>query len=67
MGVVRVLGFTTLTCGCLVGRYRELGTNREVAYVEQKGKSCDSHGHRQNHTVIADSVAPMLLTVRHAS
>ena len=51
MSLVRLLGFTTLTCGCVVGRYRELATSREVSYVEEKGKGCSSHGHRRNHTV----------------
>ena len=37
MSLVRLLGFTTLQCGCLVGRYREVATNREVAYIEEKG------------------------------
>ena len=36
-GFVRLLGFTTLGCGCIVGRYRELATNRDVNYVEEKG------------------------------
>ena len=51
MSLVRLLGFRTLTCGCVIGRYRELATNREVTYVEEKGGGCDSHGHRRNHTV----------------
>ena len=55
MSVVRLLGFTTLTCGCVVGRYRELATSREVTYVEEKGKGCASHGHRRNHVVSAAS------------
>jgi hypothetical protein len=41
----------TLGCGCVVGRYREVATSREVAYVEEKGKTCGSHDHRRNHTV----------------
>ena len=53
MSLVRLLGFQTMSCGCVVGRYRELATNREVAYVEEKGQTCDSHGHRRNHTVQA--------------
>jgi hypothetical protein len=57
MSVVRLLGFTTLGCGCVVGRYREVATSREVAYVEEKGQSCGSHGHRRNHTVTADGLA----------
>lgn len=58
MSLVRLLGFTTLSCGCVVGRYRELATSREVAYVEEKGKACGSHGHRRNHTVAADRLTP---------
>ena len=54
MSLVRLLGFTTLACGCVVGRYRELATSREVTYVEEKGESCGSHGHRRNHTIAAD-------------
>jgi hypothetical protein len=63
--LVRLLGFTTLGCGCLVGKYREVATNREVAYVEEKGKSCGSHGHRRNHTISTDrlaSVSPIAMT-----
>ena len=57
MSLVRLLGFTTLTCGCVVGRYREVATSREVTYVEEKGKSCSSHGHRRNHTIMAERTA----------
>ena len=45
MSLVRLLGFTTLTCGCVVGHYRE------VAYVEEKGAACSAHAHRRNHTL----------------
>jgi hypothetical protein len=51
MSLVRLLGFTTLDCGCVIGRYRELATNREVSYVEEKGQRCDAHAHRRNHTL----------------
>ena len=51
MSLVRLLGYTTLACGCVVGRYREVASSRELAYVEEKGQSCGSHGHRRNHTV----------------
>jgi len=54
MSLVRLLGFNTLGCGCVVGRYREVATSREVAYVEEKGDSCHSHGHRRNHTVAGE-------------
>jgi hypothetical protein len=67
MSLVRLLGFTTLGCGCVVGRYRELATSREVTYVEEKGKSCGSHAHRRNHTVSTDRVAtaaPIALTTK---
>jgi hypothetical protein len=37
----------------VVARYRELATNREVSYVEEKGQTCDAHGHRRNHTIQA--------------
>ena len=57
MSLVRLLGFTTLACGCVVGKYREVATSREVAYVEEKGQTCGSHGHRRNHTVVTDRVA----------
>jgi hypothetical protein len=59
MSLVRLLGFRTLTCGCVVGRYRELATSREVSYVEEKGMSCDVHVHRRNHT-IPERLAPSL-------
>ena len=57
MSLVRLLGFTTLACGCVVGKYREVATKREVDYVEEKGKSCGSHGHRRNHTIAIDRLA----------
>jgi hypothetical protein len=57
MSLVRLLGFTTLACGCIVGRYREVATSREVVYVEEKGKGCSSHGHRRNHTVTTSRLA----------
>jgi hypothetical protein len=51
MSLVRLLGFATLRCGCVIGRYREVATNREVGYVEEKGQSCPHHAHRRNHTI----------------
>jgi hypothetical protein len=57
MSLVRLLGFTTLACGCVVGRYREVATSREVTYIEEKGKSCGSHAHRRNHTIAAEHLA----------
>lgn len=62
MSLVRLLGFQTLTCGCVVGRYRELATSRELSYVEEKGTDCDVHVHRRNHT-IPDRAAPSFTSV----
>ena len=42
MSLVRLLGFRTLTCGCVIGRYREVATSREVTYVEEKGPAATS-------------------------
>lgn len=49
--LVRLLGFTTLSCGCLTGRYREIATQREITYVEEKGAACGHLSHRRNHTL----------------
>ena len=57
MSLVRFLGYTTLACGCVVGRYREVASSREVTYIEEKGVSCGSHGHRRNHTVATERLA----------
>ena len=54
MSVVRILGFSKLLCGCVVGRYRDIASTREVTYVEEKGIDCESHAHRRNHTVSAE-------------
>jgi hypothetical protein len=66
MSLVRLLGFTTLACGCVVGRYREVATSREIAYVEEKGKACARHSHRRNHTVASDraTVASFVLATK---
>ena len=54
--LVRLLGFSTLNCGCLTGTYREVATNRELVYVEEKGHTCAEHGHRRNHAIAAGDV-----------
>ena len=51
MSLVRLLGFTTLGCGCVTGHYREVATNREITYVEAKGAGCEHAAHRRNHTL----------------
>jgi hypothetical protein len=57
MSLVRLLGFTTLTCGCVSGQYRELATSRDVTYIEEKGTLCTHGGHQRNQPVSADRVA----------
>jgi hypothetical protein len=64
MSLVRLLGFTTLACGCVTGHYREIATNREVTYVEEKGPSCEHQAHRRNHTLSAARVALSALTAK---
>lgn len=56
MSLVRLLGFKTLTCGCVIGQYREQATSRELTYVEEKGQACTHHGHRRNHTVVSETI-----------
>jgi hypothetical protein len=58
MSFVRLLGISTLTCGCVIGRYREIGTEREVTYVEQKGTACGQHRHRRNQPIRSASLTP---------
>jgi hypothetical protein len=53
MSLVRLLGFSTLPCGCVVGHYRELATGQERSYVEVKGRSCEADAHRRNRLVQA--------------
>ncbi len=66
MSLVRLLGFTTLACGCVIGKYREVATSREVNYVEEKGHTCGSHGHRRNHTVAPERAAAQASTLSFA-
>ena len=66
--LVKLLGFRTLRCGCVTGHYREVGTNREVTYVEEKGLDCSHHAHRRNHTLApARFGATATLPIAHAS
>ncbi len=53
MSIVKLLGFETLGCGCLVGHYRDAGTVSVVTYVEEKASTCDQPGHRRNHALVA--------------
>ena len=67
MSLVRLLGFRTLACGCVIGRYRELATSREITYIEEKGGTCEAHGHRRNHTVPERNTPPAVTLMSHAS
>ena len=64
MSLVRLLGFRTLGCGCVTGHYREVATNREVTYVEEKGHACDLTAHRRNHTLTAGRFEVAALAAR---
>ena len=64
MSLVRLLGFRTLTCGCVIGRYRELATSRELTYVEEKGTACGTTTHRRNHTIASERVAAVATLTR---
>ncbi len=57
MSLVRLLGFKTLTCGCVSGRYRDVASSREVTYIEEKGTTCPQAGHQRNQPLSADRVA----------
>lgn len=66
--LVRLLGFKTLGCGCIAGRYRELATHREITYIEEKGAGCIDHAHRRNHTIASARFgAPAQIEVAQAS
>lgn len=75
MSIVKLLGFETLDCGCVVGHYRDAGTVRVVTYVEEKAHTCGDASHRRNHamvarprrTVTAQARAPQLAPVWRAA
>lgn len=70
MSLVRLLGFSTLACGCVIGRYREVATSRDVRYVEEKGRFCSAASHRRNHTLAPErrtSASPALTLASKAS
>ena len=67
MSLVRLLGFSTLSCGCVCGRYREVSSNREIKYIEEKNESCGQLGHQRNQPVSADRVAHGFRAVVRAS
>ncbi len=67
MSFVKLIGFTTLACGCVTGKYRELATSREVVYVEEKGTACPHAAHRRNHTLAPARRMSPALSVAKAS
>jgi hypothetical protein len=67
MSLVRLLGFKTLACGCVCGRYREVGSDREIKYIEEKGPACAELGHQRNQPVSADRVAHGFGSISQAS
>ena len=52
MSIVKLLGFETLGCGCVVGHYRDAGTVSIVTYVEEKAVTCGDASHRRNHAMV---------------
>ena len=67
MSLVRLLGFKTLSCGCVCGRYREVGTQREIKYIEEKGTVCPQVAHQRNQPLSADRVAHGFTSIFRAS
>ncbi len=65
--LVRLLGFVSLGCGCVVGRYREVDSNRELTYVEEKGAACAVAAHRRNHSVSLVRRAPVPVSFRRVA
>jgi hypothetical protein len=53
MSIVKLLGFETLGCGCVVGHYRDAGTISIVTYVEEKSVTCAEPSHRRNHATVS--------------
>jgi hypothetical protein len=67
MSMVRLLGFRNLSCGCVSGRYRDLGTSRETNYIEEKGPNCQEPAHQRNQPLSRDRVAHGFTSVDRAS
>ena len=41
--MLRIVRFETAACGCLIGKYRDTITGREMACVEASAAPCDAH------------------------
>lgn len=65
--LVKLLGFRTLACGCVAGRYREVATNREITYIEEKGNGCHVTAHRRNHMLASSRFGAAHQAVEKAS
>jgi len=53
-----------MACGCVTGHYREVATNREITYVEEKGATCGHTAHRRNHTLSPARETALPLTAK---
>ena len=51
MSGLKLLGFVTLDCGCLVGRYSHPAINAHVDYIEEKGRRCTNEQHQDDQVV----------------
>lgn len=67
MSMVRLLGFRNLACGCVSGRYRDLDTNQELSYIEEKSPHCVDSAHQRNQPVSRHRVAHGFTHVGRAS
>jgi hypothetical protein len=48
----------------VTGHYREVATNREITYVEEKGSGCSQTAHRRNHTLSPARMTAHALTAK---
>lgn len=67
MSIVKLLGFETLGCGCVVGHYRDAGTVSVVTYIEEKAVTCDDASHRRNHAMMTRRRRSAATVAAHAS
>ncbi len=53
-----LLGFARIGCGCLVGRYHQVVSHREVDYVEDKGCHCSCPDHQRDQLLGVSHMTP---------
>ena len=58
MSLLRMIGFASLSCGCLVGRYHNSSLDCELDYVDQKGQRCNLVEHSPDSSVVSDVLPP---------